>query len=146
MSSIDVPATRRRLTDLGLCPDSDPGITAEFLDGMLDEALTTYVDLATLDRWIERVFEQWRTERAEILAQQAQFLADIRCELNEFREEDSARERRRDTRERERDEREWQRLRDQESRDAKMRNWVLGMVGLGFAATTLVTGLLITFG
>ena len=36
--------------------------------------------------------------------------------------------------------------RDQEERDARMRQWVMGAVGLGFAATTLVVGLLVAFG
>jgi len=95
---------------------------------------------------LEALIEQWRTERAEIAAQQAQFMADVRKEISDFREESNLRERERDDRERERDERERQRVRDQEDRDAKLRQWVIGAVGLGFAATTLVVGLLVAFG
>ncbi len=129
---------------------------ATLLDDLFDQALSPFVTESAL----ESLLDQWRAERAEIAAQQAQFMADIRSEMNgirkeinEFREENNQRERgrdererQRDERERERDERERQRVRDQEDRDSKMRQWVLGAVGLGFAATTLAVGLLVAFG
>ena len=156
MSSIDVLDARERLVDVGLCGDQSAEPTALLLDNLFDQALTGYVQQATLDGLVE----QWRSERAEIAAQQAQFLADIRREINEFRQAADARERERDERERQRDERERQRDererqrdakweerdRDRDARDAKMRNWVIGVVGLGFSATVLVSGLLIAFG
>ena len=149
MSSIDVLDARRRLVDVGLCGDQSAEPAALLLDDLFDQALTGYVQQTTLDGLVD----QWRAERAEIAAQQAQFLADIRLEMNEirkeineFREENNSRERERDERERQRDERERQRTRDQEERDARMRQWVMGAVGLGFAATTLVVGLLVAFG
>lgn len=149
MSSIDVLDARRRLVDVGLCGDQSAEPTALLLDDLFDQALIGYVQEATL----EGLVQQWRAERAEIAAQQAQFLADIRLEINEFRQAADARERERDKRERERDERERQRdererqrVRDQEERDAKLRNWVIGVVGLGFSASVLVSGLLIAFG
>ena len=146
MSSIDVLGTRQKLTERELCPNSNPEVAATFLDEMLDEALDGYVTDATLQRTVDQLLEQWRTERAAVVAQQAQFLAEIRREISEFREENNVRERERDERERERDERERQRARDQEARDAKLRNWVLGVVGLGFTAVSLVTGLIVAFG
>ena len=88
---------------------------------------------------LEALIEQWRTERAEIAAQQAQFMAEIRKEISDFREENNLRER-------ERDERERLRARDQEERDSKTRNWVLVMIGIGFAAVSTVTGLIVAFG
>lgn len=149
MSSIDVLGARNRLIDADICPERNAEPAVVFLDGLLDEALTPY---ATADS-LERLIEQWRLERAEQMTIQAQFMADIRKEISDFREETNARERerdererQRDARERERDERERQRARDQESRDAKMQQWVMGVVGLGFAATTLVVGLLVAFG
>jgi len=149
MSSIDVLDARRRLVDAGLCGDQSAEPTALLLDDLFDQALTGYVHQTTLDGLVD----QWRAERAEIAAQQAQFLADIRIEVNEirkenndFREENNLRERERDERERARDERERQRIRDQGDRDAKLRQWVMGAVGLGFAATTLAVGLLVAFG
>ena len=154
MSSIDVLDARERLVDVGLCGDRVAEPTALLLDDLFDQALSGYVRQTALDGLVE----QWRAERAEIAAQQAQFLAGIRLEMNEirkeisdFREENNQRERERDERERDererrRDERERQRVRDQENRDAKMRQWVMGAVGLGFAATTLVVGLLVAFG
>jgi len=149
MSSIDVLDARRRLVDVGLCGDQSAEPTALLRDDLFDQALTGYVHQTTLDGLVD----QWRAERAEIAAQQAQFLADIRLEMNEirkeineFRESADARERERDERERQRDERERQRVRDQEERDAKLRNWVIGVVGIGFSATVLVSGLLIEFG
>jgi hypothetical protein len=108
---------------------------AEFADDLLVEALDGYVREESL----EALIEQWRVERAELAAQQAVFMADIRKEINEFREESNLRER-------ERDERERQRNRDQDDRDAKMRQWVIGAVSLGFAATSLVVGLLVALG
>ena len=135
MSSIDVLGARHRLIDAGICPERNAEPAVVFLDSLLDEALTPY---ATADS-LERLIEQWRLERAEIAAQQAQFMADIRKEISDFREESNVRERQRDERER-------QRVRDQEDRDARMRQWVMGVVGLGFAATTLVVGLLVAFG
>lgn len=142
MSSIDVLDARRRLVDVGLREDQSAEPTALLLDDLFDQALTGYVQEATLDGLVE----QWRAERAEIAAQQAQFLADIRLEINEFGQVADARERERDKRELQRDERERQRVRDQEERDAKLRNWVIGVVGLGFSASVLVSGLLIAFG
>ncbi len=115
---------------------------ATLLDDLFDQALSSFVTESTL----ESLVEQWRAERAEIAAQQAQFMSDFRLEMNEFREEHNQRERERDERERERDERERQRVRDQEGRDDKMRQWVVGAVSLGFAATTLAVGLLVAFG
>lgn len=163
MSSIDVLDARRRLVDVGLCEDQSAEPAALLLDDLFDQALSGYVQEATLDGLVD----QWRAERAEIAAQQALFLADIRLEMNgirkeinDFREENSQRERERDERERQRDERERQRdererqrdskweerERERDARDARMRNWVIGAVGLGFAATTLVVGLLVAFG
>ena len=149
MSSIDVLDARRRLVDVGLCGDPVAEPTALLLDDLFDEALESFVRQTTLDGLVE----QWRAERAEIAAQQARFLVDLRLEMNEirkeisdFREENNRRERERDERERQRDERERQRVRDQGDRDSKMRQWVIGVVGLGFAATTLVVGLLVAFG
>jgi len=108
---------------------------AVFADELLDEAMEPLARKDTL----EALIEQWRIERAEIAAQQAQFMADVRKEISDFREENNLRER-------ERDERERQRARDQEERDAKLRGWVIGVVCLGFSATVLVSGLLIAFG
>ena len=149
MPSIDVLRTRNRLIERDICPNSNAETVAVLIDELLDEATET---LATKDS-LDALIEQWRTERAEILAQQAQFLADIRLEMNElrkeisdFREENNLRERERDGRERERDERERQRVRDQEERDARLRQWMMGAIGLGVAVTTLVVGLLVAFG
>ena len=156
MSSIDVLETRDRLVDIGVCQNGQAEPMATLLDDLFDQALSPFVTESAL----ESLLDQWRAERAEIAAQQAQFMADfrsemngIRKEINEFREENNQRERgrdererQRDERERERDERERQRVRDQEDRDSKMRQWVLGAVGLGFAATTLAVGLLVAFG
>lgn len=156
MSSIDVLGARDRLIDTGICPERNAEPAVVFLDDLLDEALTPY---ATADS-LERLIEQWRLERAEQMTIQAQFMADIRKEVSDFRAEDSERERQRDERERQRDERERerdererqrdererQRIRDQDDRDSKMRQWVIGAVSLGFAATTLVVGLLVAFG
>lgn len=149
MSSIDVLDARRRLVDVGLCGDQSAEPAALLLDDLFDQALTGYVQQTTLDGLVI----QWRAERAEIAAQQAQFLADIRGEMNEirreindFREENNQRERERDERERQRDAKWEERDRDRDTRDARMRNCVMGAVGLGFAATTLVVGLLVAFG
>ena len=142
MSSIDVLETRDRLVDIGVCQNGQAEPMATLLDDLFDQALSSFVTESTL----ESLVEQWRAERAEIAAQQAQFMSDFRLEMNEFREEHNQRERERDERERERDERERQRVRDQEGRDAKMRQWVVGAVSLGFAATTLAVGLLVAFG
>ena len=142
MASIDVLKTRNSLITRRLCPESMAESVAVFADELLEEATEPLARKDTL----EVLIEQWRMERAEIAAQQAQFMADIRKEINDFREENNLRERERDERERERDERERQRVRDQEGRDAKLRQWVMGAVGLGFAATTLVVGLLVAFG
>ncbi len=98
--------------------------------------------------------ERERDERERQRAQEmAAFTTEVReqdhqraQELAEFAAEMREREGERDERERQRDERERQRVRDQEERDAKLRNWVVGVVGLGFAATTLVSGLLVAFG
>jgi len=135
MASIDVLRTRNSLITRRLCPESMAESVAVFAEEVLEEATEPFVRKDTL----EALIEQWRTERAEIAAQQAQFMADVRKEISDFREESNLRER-------ERDERERQRVRDQEERDAKMRQWVMGAVGLGFAATTLVVGLLVAFG
>ena len=163
MSLIDVLETRDRLVDIGVCQNGQAEPMATLLDDLFDQALSPFVTESAL----ESLVEQWRAERAEVAAQQAQFMADIRSEMNEvrkeisdFREENNQRERERDERERQRDERERerdererqrdererQRVRDQEDRDSKMRQWVLGAVGLGFAATTLAVGLLVAFG
>ena len=156
MSSIDVLDLRNRLQDNELCANSKAEVAAVLIDDLFDQALVRYATADSLDRLIE----QWRVERAEMLAEQAQFLADIRHEINEFHKENSARERERDERERqrderererdererERDERERQRARDQEARDARMRTWVLAVVGLGFAAVSVVNGLIVAFG
>ncbi len=149
MSSIDVLDLRNRLQDNELCANSKAEVAAVLIDDLFDQALVRYATADSLDRLIE----QWRVERAEMLAEQAQFLADIRHEINEFHKENSARERerdererQRDERERERDERERQRARDQEARDARMRTWVLAVVGLGFAAVSVVNGLIVAFG
>ena len=149
MSSIDVLGARNKLIDAGVCPERNAEPAVVFLDDLLDEALTPYATANSL----ERLIEQWRLERAEQMTVQAQFMADIRKEISDFRAEENERERQRDERERERDERvrerderERQRIRDQEDRDTKMRQWVIGAVGLGFAATTLVSGLLVAFG
>lgn len=142
MSSIDVLDARRRLVDVGLCGDQSAEPAALLLDDLFDQALTGYVQQTTIDGLVI----QWRAERAEIAAQQAQFLADIRGEMNEIRKEINDFREENNSRERERDERERQRTRDQEERDARMRQWVMGAVGLGFAATTLVVGLLVAFG
>ena len=135
MASIDVLRTRNSLITRRLCPESMAESVAVFAEEVLEEATEPFVRKDTL----EALIEQWRTERAEIAAQQAQFMADVRKEISDFREESNLRER-------ERDERERQRVRDQEDRDAKLRQWVIGAVGLGFAATTLVVGLLVAFG
>ena len=149
MSSIDVLDLRNRLQDNELCANSKAEVAAVLIDDLFDQALVRYATADSLDRLIE----QWRVERAEMLAEQAQFLADIRHEINEFHKENSARERerdererQRDERERQRDERERQRARDQEARDARMRTWVLAVVGLGFAAVSVVNGLIVAFG
>ena len=142
MSSIEVLDARRRLVDVGLCGDQSAEPAALLLDDLFDQALTGYVQQTTIDGLVI----QWRAERAEIAAQQAQFLADIRGEMNEIRKEINDFREENNSRERERDERERQRTRDQEERDARMRQWVMGVVGLGFAATTLVVGLLVAFG
>ena len=163
MSSIDVLETRDRLVDIGVCQNGQAEPMAVLLDDLFDQALATYVRQTAL----EQLIEQWRVERAEMAAEQAQFMADIRSEMNGIRTELSdfraenhqrelerdERERKRDERERERDERERQREerdrqrgRDQENRDARMQQWVIGVVGLGFAATTLAVGLLVAFG
>ena len=135
MASIDVLKTRNSLITRRLCPESMAESVAVFADELLEEATEPLARKDTL----EALIEQWRMERAEIAAQQAQFMADIRKEINDFREENNLRER-------ERDERERQRVRDQEERDAKLRQWVMGAVGIGFAATTLVVGLLVALG
>ncbi|MXV81548.1 MAG: hypothetical protein F4007_12965 [Chloroflexi bacterium] len=135
MASIDVLKTRDSLITQHLCPESMAEPLAVFADELLDEAMEPLARKDTL----EALIEQWRIERAEIAAQQAQFMADVRKEISDFREENNLRER-------ERDERERQRARDQEERDAKLRGWVIGVVGLGFSATVLVSGLLIAFG
>ena len=135
MASIDVLKTRNSLITRRLCPESMAESVAVFAGELLEEATEPLARKDTL----EALIEQWRMERAEIAAQQAQFMADIRKEINDFREENNLRER-------ERDERERQRVRDQEERDAKLRQWVMGAVGIGFAATTLVVGLLVALG
>ena len=135
MASIDVLRTRNSLVTRHLCPDSMAESLAVFAEELLEEATEPFASKDSL----EALIEQWRVERAEIAVQQAQFMADIRKEISDFREENNQRER-------ERDERERQRLRDQEERDAKLRQWVIGLVGIGFAATTLVVGLLVAFG
>ena len=135
MASIDVLKTRNSLITRRLCPESMAESVAVFAAELLEEATEPLARKDTL----EALIEQWRMERAEIAAQQAQFMADIRKEINDFREENNLRER-------ERDERERQRVREQEERDAKLRQWVMGAVGIGFAATTLVVGLLVAFG
>ena len=135
MASIDVLKTRNSLITRRLCPESMAESVAVFAAELLEEATEPLARKDTL----EALIEQWRMERAEIAAQQAQFMADIRKEINDFREENNLRER-------ERDERERQRVRDQEERDAKLRQWVMGAVGIGFAATTLVVGLLVALG
>ena len=170
MSSIDVLETRERLVGIGVCENGQAEPMAVLLDDLFDQALGSYVHQSTLDLLIE----QWRTERAEMAVQQAQFMADIRKEVNEihremneirkeisdFREENNVRERERDERERQRDERERQRdererqrdakweerERERNAREARLRGWVIGAVGLGFAATTLTVGLLVAFG
>ena len=142
MSSIDVLDARRRLVDVGLCGDQSAEPAALLLDDLFDQALTGYVQQTTLDGLVD----QWRAERAEIAGQQAQFLADLRKEINEFREENNQRERDRDERERQRDAKWEERDRERDTGDARMRQWVMGVVGLGFAATTLVVGLLVAFG
>ena len=156
MPAISVLEARDELIERGLCPERLAEPVAVFAAELLDEAIEP---LARKDS-LEALIEQWRVERAETAAQQAQFMADIRLEmgefrkeLNQFREEHNQRERdrdererQRDERERERDERERQRVRDQEGRDAKMRQWVIATVGLGIAAVTLVSGLIAAFG
>ncbi len=163
MSLIDVLETRDRLVDIGVCQNGQAEPMAVLLDDLFDQALATYVRQTAL----EQLIEQWRVERAEMAAEQTQFMADIRSEMNEIRKEISEfraenhqrelerdereregdeRERQRDVRERQRDDRERQRVRDQEDRDSKMRQWVIGVVGIGFAAATLVSGLLVAFG
>ena len=156
MSSIDVLETRDRLVDTGVCQNGQAEPMAVLLDDLFDQALATYVRQTAL----EQLIEQWRVERAEMAAEQAQFMADIRSEMNEIRKEigefraenhqreleRDERERERDERERQREERDRQRGRDQENRDARMQQWVMGVVGLGFAATTLAVGLLVAFG
>ena len=62
---------------------------AVFADEVLDEAIEPLARKDTL----EALIEQWRTERAEIAAQQAQFMAEIRKEISDFREENNLRER-----------------------------------------------------
>ena len=133
MAAINVLQTRNSLIGRGICPEQMAETVAVFADELLNEAIEPLVRKDTL----EALIEQWRMERAEIAAQQAQFMADIRKEINDFREENNLRERERDERER---------LRDEETRDAKLRNWVIGIVGIGFSATVLVSGLLIAFG
>ncbi len=135
MASIDVLRTRNSLVTRRLCPESMAESVAVFAEEILEEATEPFARKDTL----ETLVEQWRVERAEIAAQQAQFMADIHKEISDFREESNIRER-------ERDERERQRVRDQEERDAKLRQWVIGVVGLGFAAVTLVSGLLVALG
>lgn len=142
MAAIDVLKTRDTIIDRGICPVPMAETVAVFVDEVLVEAVEPLARKDTL----EALIEQWRVERAEIAAQQAQFMADVRKEISDFREENNLRERERDERERQRDERERQRIRDQEERDAKLRQWVIGVVGLGFAAATLVVGLLAAFG
>lgn len=149
MAAIDVLKTRDTIIDKGICPDETAETVAVFVDDVLVEATEPLARKDTL----EALIEQWRVERVEIAAQQAQFMADVRKEISDFREENSLRERERDERERardererQRDERERQRIRDQEERDAKLRQWVIGVVGLGFSAAVLVSGLLIAFG
>ena len=135
MASIDVLRTRNSLITRRLCPESMAESVAVFAEELLEEATEPFANKDSL----EALIEQWRVERAEIAVQQAQFMADIRKEISDFREENNQRER-------ERDERERQRVRDQEDRDAKLRHWVIGVVGLGFAAATLAVGLLVAFG
>ena len=156
MSSIDVLETRDRLVDIGVCQNGQAEPMAVLLDDLFNQALATYVQQSSL----EKLIEQWRVERAEIAAEQAQFMADIRLEMNgvrqeisDFREQDNQRERerdererQRDARERERDEKQQQWRDDQDARNAKLQQWVIGVVGLGFAATTLAVGLLVAFG
>ncbi|MDE2891498.1 MAG: hypothetical protein OXN86_03200 [Chloroflexota bacterium] len=142
MASIDVLKTRDSLITQRLCPEAMAEPLAVFADELLEEATEPFARKDTLAALIE----QWRVERADTTAQQAQFMADVRKEISDFRGENILRERERDERERERDERERQRVRDQEDRDARLRQWVMGAVGLGFAATTLVVGLLVAFG
>ena len=149
MSSIDVLETRERLVGIGVCETGQAEPMAVLLDDLFDQALGSYVQQSTL----ELLIEQWRTERAEMAAQQAQFMADIRREMNEirkeineFREQSNTRERERDERERQRDAKWEERERERNAREAQLRGWVIGAVGLGFAATTLTVGLLVAFG
>ena len=142
MAAINILKTRDTLIGKGICPDTLAETVAVFVDDVLVEAVEPLARKDTL----EALIEQWRVEREKIAAQQAQFMADVRKEVSDFREENNLRERERDERERQRDERERQRIRDQEERDAKLGQWVIGVVGLGFAAATLVSGLLVAFG
>ena len=130
MSSIDVLDARRRLVDVGLCGDQSAEPAALLLDDLFDQALTGYVQQTTLDGLVD----QWRAERAEIAAQQAQFLADLRKEINEFREENNQRERERDERERQSGCQVGGARPGSGHRRRQDASWVMGVVGLGFAA------------
>ena len=142
MAAINVLKTRDTIIGRGICPDTMTETVAVFADEVLDEAIEPLARKDTL----EALIEQWRTERAEIAAQQAQFMAEIRKEISDFRDENNLRERDRGERDRQRDERERLRARDQEERDSKTRNWVLVVIGIGFAAVSTVTGLIVAFG
>ncbi len=135
MAAINVLQTRNSLIGRGICPEQMAETVAVFADELLNEAIEPLVRKDTL----EALIEQWRTERAEIAAQQAQFMAEVLKEISDFREENNLRER-------ERDERERQRVREQAERDARNRNWVLATIGIGFAAVSTVTGLIVAFG
>ena len=141
MAAINVLKTRDTIIGRGICPDTMAETVAVFADEVLDEAIEPLARKDTL----EALIEQWRTERAEIAAQQAQFMAEIRKEISDFREENNLRERE-SRRTRASARRTRLRARDQEERDSKTRNWVLVMIGIGFAAVSTVTGLIVAFG
>ena len=102
---------RRGVCDAEAASDIASAIVAEINGAVEDVATEDKIEaaIARLEATIERMFR-------------------------EFTEKDAERERQRDERERQRDERERQRIRDQEARDRRL----YAVLGLGFAAMSVL--------